>query len=152
MREQVLDYASTADLLLLINPALDPALQMDADFLQDMAQQVPDLPTLVLVSQVDRLRPFREWNPPYHWQSGEQPKEKSIREAVTYRVEPLGDYCFQVLPVVMGEPRVNRNSWGIDALSVALLEAIAPAKQLRLARFLQNLEARTLAAAKIIDH
>ena len=31
-------------------------------------------------------------------------------------------------------------------------KAIAPAKQLRLARFLQNLEARTLAAGKIIDH
>ena len=152
LREQVLAYASTADLLLLINPALDPALQMDADFLRDMAQQVPDLPTLVLVSQVDRLRPFREWNPPYNWQSGEQPKEKSIREAVTYRVEQLGEYAQFFLPVVMGDPSVNRNSWGIDALSVALLDAIAPAKQLRLARFLQNLEARTLAAAKIIDH
>jgi hypothetical protein len=31
------------------------------------------------------------------------------------------------------------------------MDAIAPAKQLRLARFLRNLEARTVAAAKIID-
>ncbi|MEB3308937.1 MAG: GTPase [Snowella sp.] len=151
LREQVLDYASTADLLLLLNPALDPALQMDADFLRDISQQVADLPTFTLISQVDRLRPFREWNPPYDWQWGEKPKEKSIREAVQYRVEQLGDYCSQVLPVVMGDPTVNRIAWGIDALAFALLDAIAPAQQLRLARFFKNLEARTIAAAKLID-
>jgi hypothetical protein len=33
-----------------------------------------------------------------------------------------------------------------------LVDAIDPVKQLRLARFLRNLEARTIAAAKIIDH
>ncbi|HEY9662694.1 MAG TPA: GTPase, partial [Allocoleopsis sp.] len=43
-------------------------------------------------------------------------------------------------------------AWGVEALSVALVEAIDPAKQLRLARFLRNLDARTVAAAKIIDH
>ena len=32
------------------------------------------------------------------------------------------------------------------------MAAIAPAKQIRLARFLNNLEARTIAAAQIIDH
>jgi hypothetical protein len=34
---------------------------------------------------------------------------------------------------------------------LALVDAIDPVKQLRLARFLRNLEARTVAAAKIID-
>jgi hypothetical protein len=33
-----------------------------------------------------------------------------------------------------------------------LVDAIDPVKQLRLARFLRNLEARTVSAAKIIDH
>jgi ABC-type multidrug transport system fused ATPase/permease subunit len=36
LRELVLDYATNADLLLLVTPALDPALQMDVDFLKDM--------------------------------------------------------------------------------------------------------------------
>jgi hypothetical protein len=40
----------------------------------------------------------------------------------------------------------------MDTLSMVLVEAIDPAKQQRLARFLRNLDARTLAAAKIIDH
>ncbi|UXE61348.1 MAG: 50S ribosome-binding GTPase [Woronichinia naegeliana WA131] len=152
LRQRLLDYAQTADLLLLLNPALDPALQMDADFLNDIYQQIPDLPVFVLVSQVDKLRPFREWQPPYDWQWGMKTKEQSIREAVQYRVEQLGNVCERVLPIVTRDPDLGRQEWGIDDLSLALLAAIAPAKQIRLARFLDNLEARTIAAAQIIDH
>ena len=86
-REQVLDYATTADLLLLVTPALDPALQMDLDFLQALKEDLPDLNAIGIVTQVDRLRPIREWNPPYDWREGNQPKEKSIREATAYRID-----------------------------------------------------------------
>jgi uncharacterized protein len=144
-RQQVLDYGSNADLLLLVTPALDPALQMDVDFLKEMHSL--ELPTLTIVSQVDRLRPIREWQPPYDWQWGDRPKEISIREAVEYRAQLLGEFCDRVLPVVAGE----QNIWGVESLSLALLESIAPAKQLRLAHFLRDLDARSIAAAKIID-
>jgi uncharacterized protein len=144
LREWVADYASQADLLLLVTPALDPALQMDVDFLKSI--QSIALPAIAIVTQVDRLRPLREWQPPYDWQWGERPKEVSIREAVGYRAELLGEFCDRVLPVVATEER-----WGIDTLSLGLVEAIAPTKQLRLARFLRDLDARTIAAAKIID-
>ncbi|MGQ4649488.1 GTPase [Lyngbya aestuarii] len=152
LREVVLDYAKNADLLLLVTPALDPALQMDADFLNDLKAEVTDLPAIALVTQVDRLRPIREWEPPYDWQFGERAKEIAIREAIKYRAERLDNFCAQVLPVVTAELKTGRVAWGVDALSMALVEAIAPAKQLRLARFLRDLEARTVAAAKIIDH
>ncbi|MBF2005082.1 MAG: GTPase family protein [Chlorogloeopsis fritschii C42_A2020_084] len=151
LRELVLDYAQTADLLMLVTPALDPALQMDVDFLQDLKAEVADLPAIAIVTQVDRLRPIREWNPPYDWEWGELPKEIAIREATEYRAQLLGEFCDLVLPVVTAEMKTNRAAWGVDALSLALVEAIAPTKQLRLARFLRNLEARTVAAAKIID-
>ncbi|MGB7441069.1 MAG: GTPase family protein [Coleofasciculaceae cyanobacterium] len=152
LRELVLDYAKTADLLLLVTPALDPALQMDADFLQDMKAEVENLPAIAVVTQVDRLRPLREWEPPYNWQGGDRKKEISIREATEYRAQRLSNYCDLVLPVVTGDLKTGRTAWGVDALSLALVDAIAPAKQLRLARFLRDLEARTVAAAKIIDH
>jgi predicted GTPase len=151
LRALVLDYADSADLLLLVTPALDPALQMDVDFLKDIKEEVADLPVIVTVTQVDRLRPIREWEPPYDWQWGERPKEKAIREATEYRAELLDKYCDLVLPVVTGDLKTGRTAWGADALSVALVEAIAPAKQLRFARFLRDREARTVAAAKIID-
>jgi predicted GTPase len=159
-REQVLDYASKADLLLLVTPALDPALQMDVDFLKEIKTEVPDLSAITqsvapraiaVVTQVDRTRPIREWNPPYDWQWGERPKEIAIREATQYRAQLLGDWCDRILPVVTGDLKTGRIVWGVEALSLALIDAIAPAKQFRLARFLRDLDARTVAAAKIID-
>lgn len=151
LRDLVIDYATNGDLLLLVTPALDPALQMDVDFLQDITGEVSDLPVITVVTQVDRLRPIREWQPPYDWQWGEKPKEIAIREATEYRAKQLGEFSKLVLPVVTVDSQTNRNSWNIEALSLALINAISPAKQLRLARFLRNLEARTVAAAKIID-
>lgn len=151
LREQVLEYASNSDLLLLVNPALDPALQMDVDFLKDIQAEVTDLPVITAVTQVDRLRPIREWQPPYNWELGDRPKEISIREAIQYRAQLLANYCDVVLPIVTADPQVGRIAWGIDALSLTLVQAIAPAKQLRLARFMRDLETRTTAAAKIID-
>ncbi|MBD0265594.1 MAG: dynamin family protein, partial [Tolypothrix sp. Co-bin9] len=151
-RDLVLDYAKNADLLLLVTPALDPSLQMDVDFLADMKAGITDLPMIAVVTQVDRLRPIREWEPPYNWESGDRPKEVAIRQATEYRAQLLGEFCDLILPVVTSDVKTNRVAWGVDALSLGLVEAIAPAKQLRLARFLRNLEARTVAAAKIIDH
>ncbi|WP_375505405.1 GTPase family protein [uncultured Nostoc sp.] len=152
LRNLVLDYAINADLLLLVTPALDPALQMDVDFLQDIKAEVADLPAIAIVTQVDRLRPIREWQPPYNWEWGNRPKEIAIREATEYRAKLLGNFCNLVVPVVTGDSKTNRIAWGVEALSLGLVDAIAPTKQLRLARFLRNLEVRTVAAAKIIDH
>jgi predicted GTPase len=151
LRSQVLDYAATADLLLLVTPALDPALQMDRDFLQELKNTAPDLPVVTIVTQVDRVRPLREWMPPYDWQWGTRPKEVAIREATAYRAEFLAEYCDLVLPLVNADPRIERAAWGIDTLSLALLQKIEPSKQIRLARFLRNLDARIVAAAQIID-
>lgn len=152
LRDLVLDYATNADLLLLVTPALDPALQMDVDFLQDIKTEVADLPVITIVTQVDRLRPLRQWEANYNWEKGDRPKEIAIREATEYRTQLLREYCHLVLPIVTGDQKTGRTAWGIEALSWGLVEAIAPAKQLRLTRFFRNLETRTIAAAKIIDH
>ncbi|MEM9543922.1 MAG: GTPase family protein [Cyanobacteria bacterium P01_E01_bin.42] len=149
LRELVLDFATRADLVLVVTPALDPALQMDADFLQNIKNIIADLPAIAVVTQVDRLRPVREWQPPYDWQQGHRPKEKAIRGATEYRLESLEDFCMGAFPLVTGSG--DRHPWGEDALSIALIEAIDPAKQIRLARFLRDRDSKTLAAAKIID-
>ncbi len=159
LRSQVLSYAANADLLLLVTPALDPALQMDRDFLQELKDRFPDLPVVTIVTQVDRVRPLREWTPPYDWQWGTRPKEVAIREATAYRAEFLAEYCDLVLPLVNADPQLDsaeptlreRAAWGIDTLSLALLQKIEPSKQIRLARFLRDLDARIVAAAQIID-
>ncbi|MBE9235155.1 GTPase family protein [Anabaena aphanizomenioides LEGE 00250] len=152
LRDVVIDYATKADLLLLVTPALDPALQMDVDFLQDIKKEVADVPIITIVTQVDKLRPIREWQPPYNWQTGNKPKEISIREATEYRNELLGRFSNLVFPIVTIDVKTGRNAWNIDELSLGLLSEIDPAKQLRLTRFLRNLETRITESAKIIDH
>ncbi|MBF2029697.1 MAG: GTPase family protein [Oscillatoriales cyanobacterium C42_A2020_001] len=151
-REQVLERATEADLLLLVTPALDPALQMDVDFLKDAKAEVSDLPAIAMVTQVDKLRPIREWSPPYDWEWGDRPKEIAIREATQYRANLLDEWCEFVLPIVTTDAKTGRASWNVEELSLSLVESIDPVKQLRLARFLRNQQARTVAAAKIIDH
>jgi len=150
-RELLLDYAHQADLLLLVTPAMDPSLQMDVDLLQDMRQEVQDLAAIAIVTQVDRLRPMREWNPPYDWQWGERPKEVSIRAATRYRQEQLGEVCDLVLPLVTLDSATNRLPWNADALAKALVELIEPTKELRLARFLRDRDAKAIAATRLID-
>jgi hypothetical protein len=151
LRDLVLDYATTADLLLLVTPALDPALAMDHQFLSDVKAETSDLPTIAVVTQVDRLRPVREWNPPYDWEKGSQRKEKNIREATQYRKEQLGELCQQVFPLVTWDQESKREGWNTAQLSLALINSIAPAKQQRLGRFLRDREARSVTAAQIID-
>ena len=150
-RESLLDCAHQADLLLLVTPALDPALQMDADLLQAVRQGVPDLGSIAIVTQVDRLRPLREWQPPYNWQWGTRPKEVSIREATQYRQIHLGEVCDRVLPLVTYDPASHRPAWNADVLVAALLDLIDPTQDLRLARFLRDREAKVMAAARLID-
>ncbi|HIK45278.1 MAG TPA: 50S ribosome-binding GTPase [Leptolyngbyaceae cyanobacterium M65_K2018_010] len=150
-RELLVDQAHQADLLILVTPALDPALQMDADLLQDMRQAVPDLGAIAVVTQVDRLRPWREWNPPYDWQWGERPKEIAIREATRYRQDQLGEACDRVLPLVTSDRASQRQAWNAQALATALAELIDPTQELRLARFLRDREAKATAAARLIE-
>jgi uncharacterized protein len=152
LRSQVLEYTKNADLLLLVTPALDPSLQMDADFLKTVKSEIADLPSIIIVTQVDKLRPIREWQPPYDWEWGEKPKEVAIREATQYRAQQMGDFCDLILPVVTADVKIGRNAWNGDTLSLALVEAISPAKQERLARFMRDLDVRSITAAKIIDN
>ena len=149
LRDLVLDYGVNADLILLVTPALDPALQMDLDFLKEMRQERDNIPVITVVTKVDKLRPIREWNPPYDWQQGEGKKENNIRDAVAYRQKNLGEYCDLVLPLVAKNEQ--HEPWGNDTLSMALVEAIEPAKQIKLANFISDRETKIVTAAKIID-
>ncbi|TVR05517.1 MAG: GTPase [Phormidium sp. GEM2.Bin31] len=150
-RELVLERAREADLVLLVTPALDPALQMDEDFLRELQKEVTDLPAMAIVTQVDRLRPLREWSPPYNWEGGDRPKEKSIRHATEYRQEELGHLCRAVLPLVTRDERAQREAWNLQQLSNSVVESLDPAKQLRLTRFLRDRHTRIRGAAQIIE-
>jgi uncharacterized protein len=149
--QAVLEKAAMADVVLLVTPVNDPTLQMDLERVRTLRQQTPDLPILTIVTQVDRLRPLREWEPPYDWHNGDRPKEQNIREAIDYRKELLQEYGVVVLPLVSEDLTQGRSAWGVSELSHAILDTLEPAKQLRLSRFLRDIETRTQTATQIID-
>ncbi len=149
--QAVLEKAAIADVVLLVTPVNDPTLQMDLERVRILKQQTPDLPILTVVTQVDRLRPLREWEPPYDWHNGDRPKEQNIREAIDYRKELLQTYGAVVLPLVSEDLTQGRSAWGVSELSHAILDTLEPAKQLRLSRFLRDIETRTQTATQIID-
>lgn len=155
-RDRLVDVAQAADVIVLVMPALDPAPMMDREFLQavqgidgDNTGDRKTVPVVAVVTQVDRVRPKREWEPPYDWRRGDRPKEINIRDAVAYREEVFGEKVTAVVPLVTWEG--DRPAWEADALAKLLLAQLEPAKQERLARFLQSLEARSVAAAGLID-
>ena len=148
--KDVITKAKQADMLLLVTPALDPGLQMDLDFLKEIKKLNADLPIIVIVTQVDRLRPLKEWAPPYNWKFPTRPKEIAISEATKYRNESLGEFCKMVLPLVTANLEQARIAWGDEEIALTMTENISPSKQFRLARFLSNQEARAITAAKLI--
>ncbi|WP_430794791.1 GTPase family protein [Trichormus azollae] len=120
LRDLVIDFSIKADLLLflLVTPALDPALQIDVDFLKEIKAEVTDLPIIIIVTQVDKLYPIREWQPSYIWKIGNKPKEISIREATGYGNQLLGNYSKLVVPIIINDVRDGRNTWNLDELSL----------------------------------
>lgn len=152
IQEKVLLQAQQADLIIVVTPALDPALLMDLNFLRQVKSQSPDMPVLVVVSQVDRLRPLKQWDNSYNWKFPTRAKEIAIQEAVQYRIDSLGQFCDLVLPLVSADNQQHRIAWGDEEIALALLERIDPAKQFKLARFLSNRKAKAATAAKIIEH
>lgn len=151
-REDTLAKAAAADVVLLLTPATDPTLQMDLDLLSAIHRQSPDLPRLTVVTQVDKLRPLREWEPPYDWHKGDRPKEKNIRDALAYRESLLKEIGGIFLPLVTEDRAQGRSAWGDSDLAQAILNTLEPAQQFRISRFLRDLDIRTQTAAKIIDH
>ena len=94
-----------SDLVLLVldatNPARDPDVQT-LDFLHQWFAEHRELkptPILGVLTHIDLLRPMRQWEPPYDWQAGERPKERSIRDAVEYHRELFGTRVAGVIPL-----------------------------------------------------
>ncbi len=151
LRQQVLEYCSNIDLILLVTPALDPTLQMDLDFITEIKEEIEDINIITIVTQVDRLRPIKEWKPPYNWHTGTQKKEIAIREAVKYRQDNLSKYSDYIIPLVTYDEKLKREAYGDDVLAQILIKNLDPTKQSRIARFLRNQEAKILGAGAIIE-
>ncbi|MGH8497852.1 MAG: GTPase family protein [Methylococcales bacterium] len=99
--EKALD---TADLIILVCIANQASRDADKNLLQSMRERFRNSnkespECLVALSHIDRLRPFREWSPPYRLDPPEGAKAHSIIAAMESAANNLGLETGQVVPL-----------------------------------------------------
>ncbi len=116
-----------ADAVLLVMDAHLPARDADQKTLQRLADyyshhpQLKPPPMIAVLTHVDLLPPALNWSPPRDWRSGQSPGEASIRGAVQYTAQLLGDRIADVIPVCTDDSESRR--WGVEGNLIPALLA-----------------------------
>ncbi len=94
-------------------------------------------PVLLVLSHVDRLRPFNEWSPPYDLNAAGSAKAASIREAVEAAAGDLALSRADVIPCCLA---AGATSYNVDAVWAAISDRLPEAQRARLVRTLRDAE------------
>lgn len=140
-QEQLIEKATDADLILWVVSAASPARHADRDAM-DRLQQAFDAdpskrppPVLIAATHVDRLRPQREWSPPYDVENPVSLKEQSIRGAIAAIADDLPMAAGVVVPVSL---RPDAAPYNLDALWAIVSQMLPVARQVALRRILES--------------
>jgi len=135
----LVEAAASADLLLWVTAANRPdraeeRLRLDAlrEQLADPNRRAP--PLLVVMTHIDRLRPVREWAPPYVLDPPAGAKATGIVAAMAAVAADLRVEPGQIVPVCLADDRLYNVE---DALWAAMLAAQPEAERVRLLRCLR---------------
>ena len=94
-------------------------------------------PMLLVLTHIDRLRPFMQWAPPYDLTEAAEPKVASILSAVLAASADLGFAQDDVIPVSLAADSVAFN---VDALWTHIVALLPEAARAQLLRQLQDLK------------
>jgi uncharacterized protein len=135
--EALVEEAVKADAVLWTVSAIQAARDADAAGLRafrSVFERRSDLnrpPLLCVVTHIDQLRPFTEWDPPYDVAAAARPKARAIREAMNAIAEDLGVPLGSVVPVSVAP---DREAYNLDALRLRISEALPAARHAQLSR------------------
>lgn len=90
-------------------------------------------PILLVLSHIDRLRPFAEWTPPYDVSAAATSKAASIKAAIEAAAQDLGFAVAEVVPVCLDE---ELGSYNVDAVWAAITAKLPDAQRAQLVRTL----------------
>ncbi len=96
-------------------------------------------PMLMVLTHIDRLRPFQEWSPPYDIASGEQPKAHSIRGAMEAVGGELGFALSDIIPVCLDD---TRGLYNVDAVWSRIAALLPEAQRANLVRRLGGFQGK----------
>ncbi|MFU8878272.1 MAG: GTPase family protein, partial [Wenzhouxiangellaceae bacterium] len=131
--------AVDADLVLWVTAAHRPDRGEERRRLDQLRAMLADPkrrspPLLVVMTHIDRLRPLREWDPPYVLDPPADTKAGQIVAALAAVAEDLDVDVSRVVPVCLAEGRIYNVD---DALNVAMLRQQDAANRVRLLRCLR---------------
>lgn len=135
--DRIVDQAMDADVVVSIISASRPDRELDRKTLtaiedaysKQSSRRQP--PVCVVLTGIDKLRPFREWQPPYDLNDPQSAKATSIREAAIAVSDDLNVESSAVVPVMT---ELNADTYNIDVLWSKLLELAPDARKANIAR------------------
>ncbi len=131
--------AAGSDLVVWVSAANNAARELDRALLDRLRAHFRDDPTLdmppvlVVMSHIDRLRPFAEWSPPYDVENPQGTKAGNIRAAMEALAQDLGVALGDVVPARLDHDHL----YNIDAIWSAILAWQDEARRGQLLRILR---------------
>jgi predicted GTPase len=152
MHDQVpvalINELAKVDIILMVCNAAQAARQVDTLQLNSIRhyfqKECPNqaLPVIVAVAtQIDRLRPVREWQPPYNIQKPNNAKAHSIRQACIAIAQDLSLSLDCIVPVCLSPEKPAYNIE--DGLMPLILEHLNAAQRVRYLRCLRQQQAES---------
>lgn len=129
--------ALDCDIILSIVSAVRPDRATDSEVLNAIRAEFAAKtdrtapPIAVVLTDIDKLRPFKEWSPPYNLNQPQSDKAKSIRDAVEAVAEDLKVETDDVIPVLAA---ADRQPYNIDALVAEIVEIVPEARRAQVTR------------------
>ncbi|MFT5508941.1 MAG: putative GTPase [Hyphomicrobiaceae bacterium] len=139
--QQILDRAAASDAIIWVISAIRPDRAADAAALDELRISLAQHhdrrppPIVYLLTNVDRVRPFNEWAPPYDLTDKASAKAGSISEAIAAVTDDLGVAESDIIPVAIGQGRATYN---IDLVWAQLLDVSDEARNVQLLRRLSS--------------
>jgi uncharacterized protein len=129
------------DIVLLVCAATSAARHPDRQLLARVTalfashpEAVPP-PIIVILTHIDRLRPLREWAPPYNIAQPQRAKEQAIVQAIEVIARDLETPLSDVIPVCLQPGRLYNIEEGVIP---AILGRLANAKRVQYLRCLRE--------------
>ncbi|HEX6001828.1 MAG TPA: GTPase [Hyphomicrobiaceae bacterium] len=135
--------ADSCDMVLWVSAATRAARELDRQALAAIREHFAAKPNrhrppmLVVLTHIDKLRPFKEWAPPYDLGASDGEKATSIRAAVEAVSEELGFARDDVVPV---RTDMAAAAYNVDAVWAKVIALMPEAQRARLVRVLTDVK------------